>query len=84
MSTALAYRASPLLVLGIIACAQHELQVRPDVDVVSGTEITGSVNQSPVEGTISATFNTGRGGTSTCRFPQLPPTFNPGTFGTHT
>jgi hypothetical protein len=73
-----------LLVFGIAACARDGVQVRPDVDVTSRTTITGSVNQSPVEGTVTATFNTGRGGTSTCRFTVLPQTFNPGTFGTHT
>ena len=84
MLTVSARRVSLILLLGTAACARDGLQVRPDADVVSRTRITGSVNQSPVEGTISATFNTGRGGTSTCRFAQLPPRFNPGTFGTHT
>lgn len=72
-----------LMILGI-ACAGDGLQVRPDVAVTSRTTITGSVNQSRVEGTVVATVNTGRGGTSTCRFTALPPAFNPGTFGTHT
>lgn len=73
-----------VLLVSIIGCAREEVQVRPDMDVVSRSLITGSVNQSPVEGTIVSTIHTGQGGTSTCSFTQLPATFNPGTFGTHT
>ena len=57
---------------------------RKDKDITSRSTITGLVNGSAVEGKISATFNTGRGGSSTCEFSQLPEGFNPGTFGTHT
>ena len=60
------------------------LRVRKDMDVVSKTVVTGAVNGSAVEGTVNATFNTGRGGRSTCEFVKLPPKFTPGTLSTHT
>ena len=60
------------------------LRVRKDVDVVSKTVISGMVNGSAIDGTVNATFNTGRGGRSTCEFVKLPPKFTPGTLSTHT
>jgi hypothetical protein len=55
-----------------------------DLDIVSNSSITGMVNGEAVEATISASFNTGRGGRSTCTFSKLPQGFSPATFGTHT
>ncbi len=68
-----------ILIVYLAAC-----QPARDIDVTSRSTISGTVNGSTVEGKILATFNTGRGGTSTCDFSQLPMGFTPGTFGTHT
>lgn len=56
----------------------------PGISITSRSTISGVVNGSQVEGKIMATFNTSRGGSSTCNFTHLPNGFNPGTFGTHT
>jgi hypothetical protein len=57
---------------------------RKDVEILSLTEILGSVNGQDVKASISAVIDTGRGGRSTCTFTALPERFNPGTFSTHT
>jgi len=57
---------------------------RPNVDIVSISSISGAINGMPIEATVSATFNTGRGGRSTCEFSKLPSGFTPGTLSTHT
>ncbi len=54
-----------------------------NVEVRSLTVLKGWVNDSPVEGKISAVINTGRGGVSSCKFNRLPKGFNAATFGTH-
>lgn len=78
----------PLLVVGIIlfaslsACRQQR-EIR-DIDVTSKTTYSGIVNGSPMEVDVVATFNTGRGGISTCKFTKLPSGFNPASLGTHT
>lgn len=73
---------------GIVICASFFMgcQNRPkgDIDVTAKTTYSGVVNGGPIEIEVVATFNTGRGGNSTCRFTKLPPTFNPATLGTHT
>lgn len=56
----------------------------PETEILSRTELAGSVNSAPVAGSIAATISVDRGGTSTCEFTSLPRGFNPGTFGTHT
>lgn len=53
------------------------------MDVTAKTAISGIVNGSPIEADVVATFNTGRGGSSTCKFKEMPPRFNPATLGTH-
>lgn len=58
--------------------------VRKDLEIVSLTELTGAVNGRAVKGRVTATIHTGRGGTSTCQFSELPDRFTPGTFSTHT
>ena len=78
----------PVMVVGIILFASlsachHQGTIR-DIDVTSKTTYSGVVNGSPMEIDVVATFNTGRGGISTCTFTKLPPTFNPATLGTHT
>jgi len=70
--------ALALFVLGVILTGCDR-----DIDVVSRSVITGSVNAGTVEGRVSATFNTRRGGRSSCEFERLPAGFTPGTFGTH-
>lgn len=55
-----------------------------DIDVTARTTMSGTVNDSPIEVDVLATFNTGRGGSSTCTFTKLPTGFNPATLGTHT
>jgi hypothetical protein len=57
---------------------------RQDIEIVSITEITGTVNGAAVEARVSATIDTGRGGITSCQFQKLPDLFTPGTFGTHT
>ena len=91
MCRSIAYRSIPLvtvtLALASASCPRKERppdDPRPgDVDIVSRSAIRGSINGSPFEGSISATFNTGKGGSSTCEFGQLPPRFTPGTLSTH-
>ena len=53
------------------------------VDILSRTVITGSVNGSPFEGRVSATFNTRHGGSSSCEFDRLPAGFTPATINSH-
>lgn len=68
-------------------CAQHGAAgpvARKDIEIVSITELSGAVNGSAIEGRVTASINTARGGTSTCQFTQLPERFTPGTFSTHT
>lgn len=80
------HSAARLLVLGVgvflLACA-HSVRVH-NIDIVSRTAISGSINGSAFESRVSATLNTGRGGRSTCEFIRLPPKFTPGTCATHT
>ena len=72
------------LILGITtACATRDVVRLTDRDIVSRTRVKGTVNGAAVAGTVSATLNTGRGGSSTCEYPQLPGGFNPGTLNTH-
>jgi hypothetical protein len=52
---------------------------KKSVDIVSRSVIRGSVNGSPLEAEVLATFNTRRGGNSTCVFSALPTGFTPGT-----
>jgi hypothetical protein len=76
----------------LVACGEEPVPEPPapqppparDLDIVSNSSITGTVNGEAVEGSISASFNTGRGGSSTCTFSMLPQGFSPATFGTHT
>jgi hypothetical protein len=44
----------------LVACSLNRDHGR-SVDILSRTVITGSVNGSPFEGSVSATFNTGAG-----------------------
>ena len=82
---AMAWGASMMLLTFLTACGLFQgPDIRADREIVSRSTISGSVNGSVVAGTISAAFNTGRGGRSTCEFAQLPEGFTPGTFGTHT
>lgn len=78
----------PLLVIGIFIFASFFVgcykRPKGDIDVTSNTTYSGTVNGNPIEIDVLATFNTGRGGDSTCKFTKLPPAFNPATLGTHT
>lgn len=65
----------------LVAC---DREASRGVDIVSRTTVTGVVNGSPLSGTISATLNTRRGGSSTCEFDRLPTGFTPATINTHT
>jgi hypothetical protein len=65
-----------ILFASLAACRQD-----PDIDITAKTTISGIVNGSAMEGKILASFNTGRGGSSSCEFSQLPAGFTPGTFG---
>lgn len=70
---------SVALLAPLAACRRER-----DIDVRAKTTISGAVNGGPLEAEILATFNTGRGGSSTCSFTKLPTGFNPATLGTHT
>lgn len=73
-----------VLVLGIAtACATKDVVRLPDRDIASRMRVKGTVNGIAVAGTVSASINTGRGGSSTCEYSQLPRGFNPGTLNTH-
>ena len=81
MSSTLLSRHAPLVVLlGTAACVSSSPK---SLEVVSRTNITGTINDSAVEGTVFATIDTGAGGSSSCTFPKLPIEFNPATIGTH-
>jgi hypothetical protein len=68
----------------LAACsANRDRDRNRGVDILSRTVITGSVNGSPFEGRVSATFNTRRGGSSSCEFARLPEGFTPATVNTH-
>ncbi len=54
-----------------------------NIEVVSRTELTGTVNASAVNDRVEATINIGRDGHTTCQFDQLPSGFTPATLGTH-
>lgn len=66
-----------LIFASLVAC-------RHGMDITARSTISGTVNGSAMEGSVSATLNTDRGGNSTCEFPKLPGGFTPGTIGTHT
>ncbi|HSB63972.1 MAG TPA: hypothetical protein VLJ18_07395 [Thermoanaerobaculia bacterium] len=66
----------------LVACSLDRDQNR-GIEILSRTVITGSVNASPFEGQVSATFNTRRGGSSSCEFSKLPTGFTPATVNTH-
>ncbi len=68
-----------ILFVSLAACTRER-----DIDVTAKTTISGMVNGSPIEVDVLATFNTGRGGSSTCNFTKLPDGFNPASLGTHT
>jgi hypothetical protein len=53
------------------------------IDISLRGRIAGSVNGSVVEGEVTASLNTGRGGRSACQFTRLPPNFTATTFGTY-
>lgn len=75
-------RVSAFMLFGLgisLAACQRGQQ---DIDVTAKTTYSGVVNGSPFAAQVSATFNTGRGGTSSCTFAQLPPSFNPASLGT--
>jgi hypothetical protein len=59
------------------------LSCHRNINIVSRTETTGTVNGAAFKNSIVATINVGRGGYSTCTFEQLPPQFTPGTLSTH-
>lgn len=71
--------AGIILLAPLAACHRQQ-----NIDVTAKTTVSGNVNGNPIEVEILATFNTGRGGSSTCTFTKLPPDFNPATLGTHT
>jgi hypothetical protein len=53
-----------------------------DVEITARTRVSGFVNNSPIEGSVVATFYTGRGGSSTCRVTKLPAGLQPASLGT--
>jgi hypothetical protein len=78
--------ATPLAVVALatlLGAVTFLLACTRPVDVVSRTTLTGAINGSPVEGRVTASFNTSRGGRSSCEFDRLPVGFTPGTLSTH-
>ena len=67
--------------LALAACRQQR-NIR-DIDVTAKTSYSGIVNGSPMKVDVLATINTGRGGSSTCTFINLPTGVNPAALGTH-
>jgi len=67
-----------VLFASLTACRRER-----DIDVTARTTMSGIVNGSPLEATVVATINTGRGGSSTCTFTKTPTGFNPASLGTH-
>lgn len=65
------------LAVGFVACRTY--RGTPSVDIVSKSMVNGTVNGLPLKATVSANFNTIRGGHSSCTFSQLPTAFTPGT-----
>jgi hypothetical protein len=74
----------PALIAAVALCACAGTVGNADLDVAARSAISGTVNGSPFSGTVSATLNTGMGGSSSCEFTQLPMGFSPATFGTFT
>jgi hypothetical protein len=72
-----------ILFASLFACHMERIREAQDIDVTAKTTLSGIVNGSPIEADVVATFNTGRGGSSTCKFKEMPPRFNPATLGTH-
>ena len=73
--------AGIILFASLTACPRGQVQ---DIDITAKTTISGTVNGNPLAVDVLATFNTGRGGSSTCTFTKLPTGFNPASLGTHT
>jgi hypothetical protein len=69
--------------LSVICLGAFDHACHRKTDIVSRTVIAGSVNGAAFHGNITATINIGHGGHSSCTFDSLPPTFTPGTIGTH-
>jgi hypothetical protein len=67
-----------VLFASLAGCFRHAA-----IDISAETSVSGTVNGSPMEGNVLASFNTARGGSSTCTFSRLPAGFTPGTLGTH-
>ena len=64
------------LAVSFVACRTYRT---PSVDIISRSMVDGTVNGLPLKATVSANFNTIRGGHSSCTFSQLPTGFTPGT-----
>jgi hypothetical protein len=73
-----------ILLASLFACHMDRNRAPQDIDVTAKTTISGNVNGSPLEADVVAIFNTGRGGSSTCKFTKIPAGFGPATLGTHT
>jgi hypothetical protein len=71
------------VVITLVACLTACRKER-DVNVTAKTSVSGNVNGGPIEVDVVATFDTGRGGSSTCKFTKLPTGFNPASLGSHT
>jgi hypothetical protein len=71
-----------ILLLASLAPTCRERRDARDIDVASKTTYTGTINGSPIKVDVSATINTGRGGSSSCTFVELPSGFNPAVLGT--
>jgi len=59
----------------VVGCARH-------LEILSRTEVRGSVNASAVQVRVVSTIAVDRGGHSSCEYLRLPTGFNPGTLGT--
>lgn len=73
-----------VMLLSVLGTAGLLMGCARRMEILSRTEITGTVNASEVQGRVVSTIYIDRGGQSTCEFTRLPMGFNPATFGTHT
>lgn len=84
LRAALSVGAIAVGVMALLPACRSGAHIRPNVEIVSRSSIFGTINSMPIDATVVATFNTGRGGRSTCEFSKLPSGFTPGTLSSHT
>lgn len=59
----------------VSGCAKH-------LEILSRTEIRGTINDSPLQVQVASTIDVDHGGHSSCDYLRTPTGFNPGTLAT--